>query len=129
MAVSSIEVEMNDKPDIEPVEHETHIRLRISDTHSIVLVKKLIELELANGETKIDAIVSIISDTSDKNLLDSHWTRLAPFDLWVTKEKWQLDSRLWKKYPDHALLPITTWEEEKPATVVVFTDGYCDDLR
>jgi len=40
-----------------------------------------------------------------------------------------LDVRLWKTYPSHALLPITTWEEEKPSTVVIFTDGYCTDIR
>ena len=32
MLVSSIEVEKNDKPAIEFKEHESHIRLRISDT-------------------------------------------------------------------------------------------------
>jgi len=45
MAVSTIEVEENNKPDIKFVEHESHIRLRISDTHSIVMVKKFCELE------------------------------------------------------------------------------------
>jgi hypothetical protein len=32
MAVSSIIVEENDKPDIPPVDHESHIRLRMTDT-------------------------------------------------------------------------------------------------
>jgi len=45
MAVSSIIVEENDKPDIPPVDHESHIRLRMTDTHSIVMIKKFIELE------------------------------------------------------------------------------------
>jgi len=73
MAISSIEVEENDKPDIEPVDHEAHIRLRISDTHSIVVIKKFIELEFGEGNTSIDAVVSIVSDTSDQNMMGPKW--------------------------------------------------------
>lgn len=56
------------------------------------------------------------------------WTKLAPLDYYVTSGNWQLDRRLWRVYPSHALLPITTWEEEKPATIAVLTDGFCEDL-
>ncbi len=36
MAVSSIIVEENDQPDIPPVDHESHVRLRITDTVNIL---------------------------------------------------------------------------------------------
>jgi len=47
LGVSKISVEKNNKPDIEPADHVAIVRLRITDDHSIVVVKKFIELELA----------------------------------------------------------------------------------
>jgi len=47
LGVSKISVEENDKPDINPADHVAVVRLRITDTHSIVVVKKIIELEIA----------------------------------------------------------------------------------
>jgi len=47
LGVSKITIEANDKPAMNPAEHIAIVRLRITDTHSIVVVKKIIELELA----------------------------------------------------------------------------------
>lgn len=70
-----------------------------------------------------------MSDESSRGFLTGLWKPLNPLNLFYTTATWQLDVRLWKSYPSHALLPLTTWEEEKPATILLFTEGFCDDLR
>jgi hypothetical protein len=41
------------------------------------MVKKFIELEHGQGNNKIDAVVSIVSDNSETNKMGTKWKRLA----------------------------------------------------
>jgi hypothetical protein len=52
------------------------------------MIKKFCELEFGQGQTSIPAVVSIVADSSEANMMSSKWTKLEPFNLWITSDTW-----------------------------------------
>jgi len=123
-AVSDLYVEANGGRPLTVPPNTIKIRIKINEDSSLVVTKKIIEKELTD-DTEIQAVVSIVSDESQKGWLNGPWKALGNLNLFYTTESWNVETRLWRVFPQHALLPLTTWEEVKPVTYAIFVDGFC----